>query len=173
MISPLMNPEAIFWPKRDVNGKRRIHKEKLNNLYCLSKIVRVIKYRILKWEDNLARMEEGNNPFKILIRKPTGKRPLGRPKHKWDYNIRMNLKELGVNTRNWLALAQYMDNCRAIVNAKLYLRIPKAMESVTWLYPCYDWHSRNVLNIAKYFNHFYLNLGILRISFLGSSLSFL
>jgi hypothetical protein len=48
MISPLMNPEAIFWPKRDVNGKRRIHKEKLNNLYCLSKIVRVIKYRILK-----------------------------------------------------------------------------------------------------------------------------
>ena len=66
-------------------------------------------------------MEEGRNAFKILTGKPTGKRPLRRPRHRWEDNIRMDLKEIGINTRNWVDSAQDMDYWRALVNAALNL----------------------------------------------------
>ena len=69
-------------------------------------------------------MEAGRSAFKILTGKPTGKRPLGRPRHRWEDNIRMvrmDLKEKGINTRNWVDLAQYRDYWRALVNATLNL----------------------------------------------------
>ena len=62
--------------------------------------------------------------FKILTCTPTGNRPLGRPRHRWDDNIRMDHKEIGINTRNWVDLAQDRDYRRALVNAALYLRVP-------------------------------------------------
>ena len=65
-------------------------------MYRSPKVVRVIKSRRLKWESHVARMEEGRNSFKIL----TIKRPLGRPRRKWEDNIRMDIKEIGVNMRN-------------------------------------------------------------------------
>ena len=71
----------IFGPKRDENGElERLHNEKLHNVYRSTNIVRVIKSRRLRWAGHVARMEEGRSAFKILTGKPTGKRPLKRPK---------------------------------------------------------------------------------------------
>jgi hypothetical protein len=85
-------------------------------------IVRVI--RSLRWAGHVAIMEEGRSAFKILTRKPTGKRPLGRPRQRWEDNIRMDLKETGINTRNWVDSAHYRDYWRALVNVALKLWVP-------------------------------------------------
>ena len=71
----------------------------------------------------IARMEEGRSAFKILTGKPTGKRPLGRPRRRWEDNIRMGLKEIGINTRNWVDSAKDRDYWRALVNVTLNLRV--------------------------------------------------
>ena len=63
-------------------------------------VVRLIKSRRLRWAEHIARLEEGKSTFKILTGKPTGKRFLGRPRHKWQYNVRMYLEEMGINPRN-------------------------------------------------------------------------
>ena len=69
-------------------------------------------------------MEEDRSAFKILIRKPTGKRPLGRPRRRWEDNIRMDLEEIGINAGNWVDSAQDRNFWRALVNAALNLRVP-------------------------------------------------
>ena len=68
-------------------------------------------------------MEEGRSALKISTCTPTGKRPLGRPRHRWEDNIRMELTEVGINTRNWIDSAQDRDYWRALVNAALNLRV--------------------------------------------------
>ena len=84
----------IFGPKRDENGEwRRLHNEALHGLYRSPNIVRVIKSRRLRWAGHVARMEEGRSAFKILTGKPTGKGHLRRPRHRWEDNIRTNLKK--------------------------------------------------------------------------------
>ena len=91
----------IFGPNRDENGKwRRLHNEELLSLYRSPNIVRVIKSRKLRWLGHVARMEESRSALKILTDKPTGKRPLGRPRHRWEDNIRMDLEETGINAGN-------------------------------------------------------------------------
>ena len=93
-------------------------------MYRSPNIIRVIKSRRLKWAGHVSRMVEDRSVFKILIRKPTGKRPLGRPRRRWEDNIRMNLEGIGVNTRNWVDSTQDRDYWRALVNAVLNLRVP-------------------------------------------------
>ena len=66
----------------------------------------MIKSRLLLWTGHVARMEEGRTACKILLGEPTEKGPLGRPMRRWEDNIRMDLKEIGVNTRNWADCAQ-------------------------------------------------------------------
>jgi len=115
----------IFVPKRDVNGEwRMLHNEELHSLYRSPNIVRVIKSRRLRWADLVARMEKGRSAFKVLIGTHTGGRPLGRPRNRWEDNIRMNLKEIGINTRNCVDSAQDMYYWRALVNAALNLWVP-------------------------------------------------
>ena len=82
----------------------------------------VIISRILRWAGHVARMEEGRIVFKMLTGPPTEKSPLGRPRHTWEGNIRMDLKEISINARNFVDLAQDMDCWRALVNAALNLR---------------------------------------------------
>ena len=91
-------------------------------------IVRVIKSRRLRWAGHVARIDEGRSAFKIFTGTPTEKRPLGRPRRKWENNIRMYIKEIGINTRNWVNSSQDRGHWRVIVNAALNLRVPKAME---------------------------------------------
>ena len=76
-------------------------------------------------------MEEGRSAFKIVTGTPAGKMPLGRPRRRWEGNIRINLKEIGTNIRNWVDLAQNRDYWRALVNAAINLRVPQAMELVS------------------------------------------
>ena len=80
----------------------------------------MIKSRRLRWAGHLARMEEGRRAFKILA----GRRPLGRPRRRWEDNIRMDLEEKGINAGNWVDSAQDRDYWRALVNVTLNLRVP-------------------------------------------------
>ena len=90
----------IFGPKRDENGEcRPLHNEDLHNLYRSPHIVRVIKSRRLRWAGLVAEMEESRRAFKFLTGKPTGERPLGRSRLRWEDNIRMDLKEIDISTR--------------------------------------------------------------------------
>ena len=93
-------------------------------MYRSPNIVRVIKSRRLRWAGHVARMEEVRSAFKVLTGKPTGKRPLGRPRRRWGDNIRMALEEIGINAGNWVHSAQDGNYWRALVNAALNLRVP-------------------------------------------------
>jgi hypothetical protein len=79
----------IFGPKRDeVTGEwRKLHNVELNDLYSSPNIVRVIKSRIMGWDGHVARMAEGKGVYRVLVWKPDGNRPLGRPRHRWEDNI--------------------------------------------------------------------------------------
>ena len=85
--------------------------------------VRVIKSRRLRWAGHVARTKENRSVFKILVGKPTGKSPLGRPWSRWEDNIRMDLKEMGINTRNWVDSDQDKDYWGAFVNAALNFQV--------------------------------------------------
>jgi hypothetical protein len=115
----------ILGPKRDENGEwRRLHNEELHSLYRSADIVTVIKSRRLRWADHVARMEEGRSSFNILAVKSIGCRPLGRPRRSWEDNIRMEHKEIGIDTSNWVDSAVVKDYRRTLVNAALNLRVP-------------------------------------------------
>jgi hypothetical protein len=80
----------IYGPKRDeVTGEwRRLHNEELNDLYSSPNIIRVIKSRRMKWAGHVAHMGEGRGACRILVGRPEGRRPLGRPRHRWEDNIK-------------------------------------------------------------------------------------
>jgi hypothetical protein len=82
-----------FGPKRDqVTGEwRKLHNEKLNDLYSLPIIVRVVKSKQMRWAGHVVRMGEDRGVHSVLVGKPEGKRPLGRPRHRWEDNIKMDL----------------------------------------------------------------------------------
>jgi hypothetical protein len=86
--------------------------------------VRVIKSRILRWEGQVARMGEGRGVCRVLVRKPEGKRPLGRPRRRWEDNVRMDLKEVGCGCEDWIGLVQDRESWRAFVSAVRSLRVP-------------------------------------------------
>ena len=90
----------------------------------IKKIPLLFNEIILRWAGHVTRMEEGRSAFKIITSKPTGKRPLGRPRHRWEDNVRIDLKEIGISTRNWVDSAEDRDYWRALVNAELNLRVP-------------------------------------------------
>ena len=103
---------------------RRLHNEELHSLYRSPNIVRMIKSRRLRWAGHVTRKEEGRSAFKILTCIPVGKRPIGRPRRRWEDNIRMYLKEICFNKRNLVDSARDRDYWRALVNAALNLRVP-------------------------------------------------
>jgi hypothetical protein len=88
----------IFGPNRDeVTGEwRKLHNEEFHNLYSSPDIIRKIKSRRMRWAGHVARMGEERKVYKVLMGKPEGKRPLGRPRRRWEDGIRMDLREIGL-----------------------------------------------------------------------------
>jgi hypothetical protein len=111
----------IFGPKRDeVTGEwRKLHNEELHNLYSSPNIIRQIKSRRKRWAGHVARMGKERNVYRVLMGKPEGKRPLGRPRRRWEDGIRMDLREIDWGGVDWIQLAQDRDRWRALVNTAI------------------------------------------------------
>jgi hypothetical protein len=101
----------IFGPKRDevTGGWRKLHNEELRDLYSSASIIRIIKSRRMRWAGHVARMGEKRNVYRLLVGKPEGKSPLGRPRHRWVDNIKMDLLEICWGSVDWIGLAQDRD----------------------------------------------------------------
>jgi hypothetical protein len=110
----------IFGPKRDeeTGEWKKLHNRELHNLYSSPRIIRQIKSRIMKWAGHVARMGEGRNVYRVLVGKPEAKGQLGRPRRRWEYGIKMDLREIGwFGVVEWIHLAQDRDSWWAVVNA--------------------------------------------------------
>jgi hypothetical protein len=98
--------------------------EELHGLYSSPSIVRVIKAKRMRWAGHVARMGEVRGAYSILVGRPEGRRPLGRPRRRWEDNIKMDLREIGFGDVDWSHWAQNMDRWRALVNTVMNLRVP-------------------------------------------------
>jgi hypothetical protein len=116
----------VFGPKRAevTGGWRKLHNEELHGLYSSPSIVRVIKARSMRWAGHVARMGEVRGAYNILVGRPEGRRPLGRPRRRWEDNIKIDLREIGFGDVDWINLAQDRDRWRALVNTVTNLRVP-------------------------------------------------
>jgi hypothetical protein len=94
-------------------------------LYSSPNIIRQIKSRRMRWAGHLARIAEERNVYRVLMGKPEGNRRLGRTRRRWVDGIRMNLKEIGRGSVEWIQLAQDRDRWRAFVNTVMNLRALK------------------------------------------------
>jgi hypothetical protein len=115
----------IFGLKRDkVAGEwRMLHNEELHILYSSSNIIRQIKSRRMRWAERVERVGEETNVYKVLMGKPEGKRPLGKPRRRWEDGITMDLREIGCGSVDWVQLTRDRDRCRAVVNTVMNLRV--------------------------------------------------
>ena len=100
-----------------------MHNEEVNDLYPSPNIVRVIKSRRMRWAGHVACMGEERGVYRVLVGKPEGGRPLGRPRRKWVANIRMDLQEVGCGYMDWIGLAQGRDRWRTLVSVVMNLRV--------------------------------------------------
>jgi hypothetical protein len=97
----------IFGPKREEDGSwRKLYNDELHSLYSSPNIVRVIKSRRMSWAGSVARMGERRGVYRVLVGRPEDKRALGRPRHRWEDNIKMDFREIGIDGANWIQLAQ-------------------------------------------------------------------
>jgi len=117
----------VFGPKRDeVTGEwRKLHNEELSDLYSLPNIVRVVKSRSMRWAGHVVRILEGRGAHRVLVKEPEGKRPLGRPRRRWEDNIKMDLQEVEGGCEDWMELTQDRDRWQALVSTVMNLRVPK------------------------------------------------
>ena len=116
----------IFRAKKDkITGEwRKLHNAELNALYSSPNIIRSLKSRRLRWAGHVARMEQSRNAYRVLVGKTEGKRPLGRPRRRWEDNIKMDLREVGYDPGELVDLAEDRDQWRAYVRAVMNLRVP-------------------------------------------------
>jgi hypothetical protein len=97
----------IFGPKRDEDGSwRKLHNDELHSLYSSPNIASVIKSKRMRWARHLACMEEGRCVYRVLVGGPEGKRQQGRPRRRWEDNIKMGYREIGIDGSTWIQLAQ-------------------------------------------------------------------
>jgi hypothetical protein len=139
----------IFEPKRDeVTGEwRKLHNEELHNLYSSPDIIRQVKSRRMRWAGHVARMGEERKVYTVLMGKPDGKRPLGKPRRRWEDGIRMDLREIGWGSVDWIQMAQDRDRCRAVVNTVMNLRVLAPRSWFCWYRLC--WVSVSTASVTK------------------------
>jgi hypothetical protein len=115
--------KRIFGLKRDevTGGWRKLHNEELRDLYSVPSIIRMMKSKGMRWVGHVGRMGEKRNAYRLLVGKPEGKRPLGRPRRRWVDNIKIHLGEIKWGFVDWIGLAQDRDKWRALVNAVMNL----------------------------------------------------
>ncbi|KAJ4428226.1 hypothetical protein ANN_24242 [Periplaneta americana] len=152
----------IFGAKRDevTEEWRKLHNAELHALYSSPDIIRNIKSRRLRWAGHVARMGESRNAYRVLVGRPEGKRPLGRPRRRWEDNIKMDLREVGYDDRDWINLAQDRDRWRAYVRAAMNLRVyvrclltPVMEQSVNEYHQIANYYGRYIFR-----GHLYENL---------------
>jgi hypothetical protein len=116
----------IFGPKRDevIGDWRKLHNEDFHNLYSSPNIIRMMRSRRMRSAGYVARMGEKRNTHRILVGKPERKRRLGRLRHRWVDNIKMDLREIGWGGMDYIDLAQYRDQWMALLNTVMNLRVP-------------------------------------------------
>ncbi|KAJ4444324.1 hypothetical protein ANN_06116, partial [Periplaneta americana] len=102
----------------------RMESRTSTRIVFLPDIIRNIKSRRLRWAGQVARMDESRNAYRMLVWKPEGKRPLGRPRRRWEDNIKMDLREMGYDDRDWINLTQDRERWRAYVRVAVNLRVP-------------------------------------------------
>jgi hypothetical protein len=116
----------ILGPKRDeVTGEwRKLHNEELHDLYSSPSLIRIMTWRRMRWAEDVARMGEKRNAYRLLVENPEGRRQLGRPRCRWVDNSRMDIIEVGWGDVDWIGLTQDRDRWTVLVNSVLNLRVP-------------------------------------------------
>jgi hypothetical protein len=108
----------------EVSGDwRKLHNEELHILYSSPNIIRRFKSRRMRWAGHVACMGKERKVYKVLVGKPEGKRPLGRPSHRWKDGIRLDLRAIGWGSVEWIYLVQDRGRKRNLVNAVMNLRV--------------------------------------------------
>jgi hypothetical protein len=115
----------IFGPKREEDGSwRKLHNDELHSRYSSWNIVRVIKSRRMRWAGHAARMGEGRGVYRVLVGRPEGKRHMGRSRRRWEDNIKMALREIGIDGAHWIRLAEDRVQWQAFVRTVMNLQVP-------------------------------------------------
>jgi hypothetical protein len=116
----------IFGPKRDgvTGGWTKLHNEVPHNLYFSPSVIRILKSRMMRWTGLVARIGDKRIVYRLLARKPEGKRSLGRPRRRWIDNIKMDFSEIGMNVMNWIGVAENRYRWRTLVNSVMNIRVP-------------------------------------------------
>jgi len=116
----------IIGPKREgvTVDWRKLHSEELYDLYSSPNIFRVIKSRRMRWAGHVAHMGDRRGVYRVLVGKPGGKSQLGRPRLRWEDNVKMDLQEVRCKGAEWIKLAQDRNRWRALVTALMNLWVP-------------------------------------------------
>jgi hypothetical protein len=126
----------IFGPKRDgvTGGWRKLHNEELHNLYPSPSKIRIIKSRKMRLAKHVARMGEKRNLYRLMVGKPEGKRPLGRPRRRWIDNIKMTLVEVG-----WSSVVACL-TCKLLLKATTVLNVVASLHRWCMQTTCLEQH---------------------------------
>ena len=118
--------KRILGPKRDgvTREWRKLHNGELNDLYFSANIVRMIKPSRMRWAGHVARLGNWSGTYRVFVAIREGRRPLGRPRHRWEDTIKMDLQAVGCGGIDWIELARDKDRWRALVNAVMNIRVP-------------------------------------------------
>jgi hypothetical protein len=100
------------------------YNDELHSLYSSPNIVRVIKSRRMRWAGHVARTGERRGVYRVVVGRPECKRPLGRPRRRWEDNVKLDLREIGIDGADWIQLAQDRVQWRDSVNTAMKLRVP-------------------------------------------------
>ncbi|KAJ4436735.1 hypothetical protein ANN_16867 [Periplaneta americana] len=135
---------TVYYEHRDeVTGEwRKLHNTELHALCSSPDIIRNIKSRRLRWEGHVARMGESRNVYRVLVGRPEGKRPLGRPRRRWEDNIKTDLREVGYDGRDWINLAQKKEHFLRTSGKELKKRLVKCFVWNVALYGAETWTLR-------------------------------